>query len=90
MTLADYQHADWDSEPDAGGYVHALVVGVSSSSVGVRLGRYTATLTPADAAWTHRKFPEILRRGDIVYVKVLSLNPDGKARVSLEQDSGVQ
>src|SRR5438477_1496172 len=90
MTLADYQHPDWDNEPEAGGYVHALVIAVSSSSVGVRFSRYTATLSPADGAWTHRKFPEILRRGDIVYVKVLSLNPEGKARVSLEQDSGVQ
>jgi len=90
MTLADYQHPDWDNEPEAGGYVHALVIAVSSSSVGFRFSRYTATLSPADGAWTHRKFPEILRRGDIVYVKVLSLNPEGKARVSLEQDSGVQ
>src|SRR5438270_464923 len=33
MTLADYQHPDWDNEPEAGGYVHALVIAVSSSSV---------------------------------------------------------
>src|SRR5207244_6474119 len=31
-----------------------------------------------------------LALGDIIYVKVLALSPDGKARVSLEQDSGVQ
>jgi penicillin-binding protein 1A len=32
----------------------------------------------------------MLKRGDLVYVKVILLSPDGKARVSLEQDSGVQ
>ena len=34
--------------------------------------------------------PDILKPGDIAYVKILSLNPDGKARVSLEEDSGAQ
>ncbi len=32
----------------------------------------------------------ILKPGDIAYVKVLALNADGRARVSLEEDSGVQ
>src|SRR5262249_23893735 len=41
-------------------------------------------------AWTGRKLGAILKAGDIVYVKVLSLGKDGKARVSLEQDSGAQ
>jgi penicillin-binding protein 1A len=90
VTLATYQHPDWDSEPEAGAYVHALVAGISSASVAVKFGRYTAMLAPADAAWTHRKLQDILLPGDILYVKVNTLNPDGKARVSLEQDSGVQ
>jgi penicillin-binding protein 1A len=90
VRLANYQHPDWDSEPEVNGYVHALVVGVSPAAVGIRFGRYTATLTPADASWTRRKFHDILKRGDIVYVKVLSLNSDGKVRASLEEDSGAQ
>jgi len=90
VTLADYQHPDWDGEPEVNGYIHALVVGISSTSVAVKFGRYTVTLTPADAVWTHRKLQDILLPGDVVYAKILALNPDGKARVSLEQDSGVQ
>ena len=27
VTLANYQHPDWDSEPEVSGYIHALVVG---------------------------------------------------------------
>jgi penicillin-binding protein 1A len=88
VTLGNYQHPDWDSDPEVDSYVHALVTAVSPVSATVRFGRNSAMLTPADAAWTHRKLPEMLKSGDIVYVKILSLNPDGKARVSLEEDSG--
>src|SRR6266852_6056597 len=90
VALTNYQHPDWDSQPEINNYVHALAAGISSTSVAVKFGRYTATLAPADAAWTHRKLQDMLLPGDIVYVKILSLSPDGKARVSLEQDSGAQ
>src|SRR3984893_8995615 len=90
LPMAKYQRPDWDSEPEVNSYIHALVVAVSPASATIRFGRYTATLAPADAAGTRRKLQDILLRGDIVYVKVLSLNSEGKARVSLEQDSGAQ
>jgi len=32
VTLANYQHPDWDSEPEVDGYIHALVEAVSSAS----------------------------------------------------------
>ena len=89
-TLATYQNPDWSDDPEVDGYMHALVTEVSPSSVTVKFGNYTATLSPADIAWTHHRIQEILWPGDVVYVKVLSLSADGKARVSLEQDSGVQ
>jgi penicillin-binding protein 1A len=56
----------------------------------VRFGRYSATLTSVDAAWARKRLSAILKPGDIAYVKVLALNADGKARVGLEEDSGVQ
>jgi penicillin-binding protein 1A len=90
VTLANYHHPDWDDEPEVNGYEHALVTAVSSGSATIKFGNYTSYLAPADAAWTRRKLHEILRPGDIVYVKILALAPDGKARVSLERDSGVQ
>jgi penicillin-binding protein 1A len=90
VTLANYQHPDWDSEPEVNSYEHAIVLNVSPAAATVKFSHYTATLAPADAPWTHRKLQDILKRGDIVYVKVLALNPDGKAKVSLEEDSGAQ
>jgi penicillin-binding protein 1A len=89
-TLEGYQHPDWDDEPEANHYIHALVIAVAPGSATVKFGRFTAVLAPADAAWTQLKLQEILKPGDIVYVKIVSLAPDGKAKVSLEQDSGTQ
>ncbi len=88
--LDKYQHPDWDDEPEVNGYVHALV---TSSGIGIatlKFGRYAAALSQADVAWTQGKVPHLLHTGDICYVKILTLTPNGAARVSLEQDSGAQ
>lgn len=89
-TLDSYQHPDWDDIPQEGSYVHALVRDVSAHGADITFAGYSATLSATDAAWTHRKLEDILKRGDVVYVKVRSLNPEGKSEISLEQDSGAQ
>jgi penicillin-binding protein 1A len=89
-TLDKYEHPDWEAEPEVNGYIHALV---TSSGVGiatVKFGRYSAALGQADVAWTQGRIQDLLHTGDICYVKILSLNPNGAARVSLEQDSGAE
>jgi penicillin-binding protein 1A len=85
-----YQDPDWDQEAEVNGYIHALVTAVTPAAAQIRFGERTAALSPADVAWTSRKLPALLSVGDVVYVKVLSLDPDRKATVSLEQDSGAQ
>jgi penicillin-binding protein 1A len=93
QTLAGYQHPDWDAQLDAADYAHALVIPAPDSSPGtvrLKVGSHVATLTQADVAWTQQKIAKILTSGDIAYVKVLALSADGKAKVSLEQDSGTQ
>jgi penicillin-binding protein 1A len=90
VTLRNYQDPDWDDEPETNDYIHALVTATSPASATIKFGGYTAALAPADVAWTHRKLQDVLWPGDLVYVKVLALSPGGKARVSLEQDSGAQ
>jgi len=92
--LDKYADPDWDEDPEINGYMHALVIQVSPAAAAVRFGQHTATITPADAAWTKlnlkSKLPDILHAGDVVYIKVLSLDAGGKSRVSLEQDSGAE
>jgi penicillin-binding protein 1A len=89
-TLEKYSHPDWDDEPEANDYMHALVTAVAPGAVAVRFGSHRATLAQTDAGWTQKKIQDILKPGDVAYVKVLVLNPDGTAKVALEQDSGAQ
>jgi penicillin-binding protein 1A len=92
QTLDKYDDPDWDAEPEINGYIHALVTHASPSAAEIRFGQHTATLSPADLTWIRvkPKVSEILRAGDIVYVKVLSLDAAGKAHVSLEEDTGAE
>jgi penicillin-binding protein 1A len=88
--LQRYSHPDWDDEPEVGGYVHALVTAAGPGIATLKFGRYTAALAQADVAWTGHKVADIVKAGDIGYVKVISLGANGAAKVSLEQDSGAQ
>jgi penicillin-binding protein 1A len=93
QTMASYRHPDWDAQLDPGDYAHALVTvsAVSpSGTASLKVGSYLATLAQADVAWTQQKIAKILTPGDVAYVKLLALGADGKAKVSLEQDSGAQ
>jgi penicillin-binding protein 1A len=89
--LDKYEHQDWAQPITVGEYVHALVFDVGRQSARIKIGRYHAQLGPAEFSWTKVQQPKkLFAPGDLVYVKVLSLGNDGSARVSLEQDSGVQ
>ncbi len=89
--FATYEHADWVHTPEAGGYFHAMVSAVSPTQVELKIGKYTATLRPAEMAWTtHRNPAEILAVGDVAYVRVLQVEPNQHLQVALEQDSGAQ
>jgi penicillin-binding protein 1A len=90
QTIETYQHPDWSEEVAPGSYIHGLVTAVSARTAEIKIGSYTATLTRTDVAWTKKPLARLLARGDVVYLKVLSLAPGGEARVSLEQDSAVQ
>jgi penicillin-binding protein 1A len=88
--LQKYSHPDWDDEPEVGGYVHALVTSAGPGIATLKFGRYTAALGQADVAWTRHKLADILKTGDVCYVKIVSLGANGAAKVGLEQDSGAQ
>jgi len=90
QTVEKYSNPDWDDDAVPGGYMHALVTSAGPGIATLKFGRYTAALSQADVAWTEHKVQDILKPGDICYVKILSLSPNGAAKVSLEQDSGVQ
>jgi penicillin-binding protein 1A len=88
--LDKYSHPDWDDEPEVNGYVHALVTASGTGIATLKFGKYTAALGQAEVAWTQQKLANILKAGDICYVRILALGANGAARVSLEEDSGAQ
>ena len=85
VSLSDRQHIF-----ERGAYVHAHVIAVSPLQAVVKFGCYTAAIYPADVNWTKRTLAQLLSVGDIAYVKIRSLGPDGRAQVSFEEDSGAQ
>ena len=86
-----YEHPDWRLPVTEGRYIHALVTDVTVHEASLKLGDYTAVVAAPEIAWTGSKSPrKLFNPGDIVYVKVLALLPNQRAKVSLEQDSGVQ
>jgi penicillin-binding protein 1A len=90
QSLRQYHNPDWDETIAPGSYVHALVTQVAAGEAVVKFGPYFASLGPAEVSWTGKRVPQLLAPGDVAYVKVISLGPDNRARVTLEQDSGVQ
>jgi penicillin-binding protein 1A len=85
-----YEHPDWEDEPEVNGYVHALVTSAGVGIATLKFGRYAAALGQSDVAWTQGKIHDLLRTGDVCYVRIVALSANGAARVSLEQDSGAQ
>jgi len=90
QSLEKFQHPDWDDTAQPGSYWHALVTGVAPTEIKLKMGHYSASLVPADSKWTGRKLDSLFLVGDLAYVRILFATPDGKAQVSLEQDSGAQ
>jgi penicillin-binding protein 1A len=91
VDLESYKHPDWAQPMVDGAYFHALVTDVSSSRMTVKIGSVQATMEPADWAWTAQaQASDLVRPGDVVYVRVESGAATGNPKLSLEQDSGAQ
>ena len=91
QSVKTYQHPDWNDPIAPGSFVHALVTDSTAALAIVKFGRYSAPITADEMKWTGRRSPkEIMLVGDIVYVRVESLDPPENSKVALEQDSGAQ
>jgi penicillin-binding protein 1A len=90
--VGSYRHPDWAQPLDKGSYVHGVVTAVSAKKVVVKVGvERQVVLTPEDWKWTQNPDGDsFLRTGDVVYVRIESIAPDGALHASLQQDSGAQ
>jgi penicillin-binding protein 1A len=91
VDLDAYKHPDWTQPATNGAYFHALVMDVGNQRMTVKIGPLTVTMVPADWAWTTQtKATELVKAGDIVYVKIASGADTSTPHIVLEQDSGAQ
>jgi len=96
LDMDAYRHPDWTGKAIPGDYIHGMVTAVEPLKVSVRVGigvgfDQIATLNPQDWAWTQNAYADkFLKPGDLIYVRIESVAPDGTLRASLQQDSGAQ
>ncbi len=91
VALAEYKHPDWGQALAVGQYLHGVVTDVVANKMVVKIGKFSATLTPPDWQWTtHTKATDLVSVGDIVYVRVVGDGVVAPLHVALEQDSGAQ
>jgi len=88
---ADEDPDSWNPEPVEGELVEGLitdgiVLSVDTHTARVRVGTYQGTLGAKEIAWTHASRPaDILQRGDVIRVRVESIDSDQALTLSLEQ-----
>ena len=80
-----FRHPRWTHDPVVGEIVPALVVGVESGTIQVRVGRTLGTIGRTGYAWTRRRVETLVREGDLIEVKVTRRDETGVFQGDLEQ-----
>ena len=98
-TIDTFQHDRWRAPIRVGDIVPAVVVAsggggpraVPAASLLLRAGRYYVEIAKSGYEWTRKKGPDFLKPGDLVAVKILTVDEDGRfATASLDQDPIVE
>lgn len=77
--LEEFRHPDWNRLFYEGQLIHGLVIESDEDSAKVRLGSYTALVTPEQVAWTKKKqVDQVLKAGDVAIFKLQSVNRENK------------
>ena len=87
-----YRHPDWVSRVGPGDFVHGMVTQVRGREAVVKVGtQQTVVMVPEDWKWTqHNAADEFLKNGDLVYLRIESMDAFGEGKATLQQDSGAQ
>jgi penicillin-binding protein 1A len=86
-----FRHDRWSKHMAAGDIVPAVVVSVDrreakTAAAHVRFGQYTADLLRPGYQWTRRTHAaELVKPGDLIEIGITTLDPAGKATITLEQ-----
>ncbi len=83
-----YEHKSWEKlKFEKGVFTNGLVTGVNNSKVTLRIKDYKGIITAKDAKWTKYSLRRIIKKGDIVLVKILEVDDKKKKlKLGLEQE----
>lgn len=75
VALADER---WTRTPVEGAFLNAVVTSVSGPTIRVRTGQWTGSIGPAGYAWTRRRLASLVSVGDVIEVRVDTLDPSAE------------
>ena len=84
-----WQTARWNSPIEPGDIVPAVVVGTEPARIEVRIGERQGAIDRAGYAWTRRAPAQLVRRGDVVELKVATID-DRTVTGALEQTPRIE
>ena len=84
-SIDTYRHPRWTRDPSPDDIVPAVVMNLEGQQVALRVGRFSGVIAPAGYAWTRRRAQDILRQGDIVEVRIGTVDP-AKATFTADLD----
>jgi penicillin-binding protein 1A len=90
-TIEGFKDVRWTRPFGANDYVPAVVTDLDAATIHVRAGDYHLTIDKKGYAWTRKTPAQIVRRGDLVEAKVLTLDQAARTgTASIEQPPLVQ
>jgi penicillin-binding protein 1A len=84
-SLDTYRHPRWTSDPGIGEVVPGLVLGIDDGVIRVRVHRWTGRIERPDYAWTKRKAADAVTPGDLIDVRILTVDGKGGFKGALDQ-----
>jgi len=90
-TIEGFKHPRWARPFEAGDIVPALVSGVETAAIQLRAGAYQVTIDKKGYAWTRKTPAQLVRRGDLVEAKLLTIDIAARtATASIDQPPNVE
>jgi penicillin-binding protein 1A len=90
-SIDSFKQPRWDRPFAANDVVPAVVADLDASTIRLRAGDYRVTIDKKGFAWTHKTPAQLVRRGDLVEVKLLTIDePARVATGSIEQPPAVE
>ncbi len=73
-TLEGFKHPRWDRPLAVDDVVPAVVTDIDTAAIHLRAGGYRVAIDKKGYAWTHKTASQLVRRGDLVEAKLLTLD----------------